>query len=127
LKYQFPALGWAGLIFFLSSLEKIPTIKFFLSPDKLGHSFVFLILTFLTWRAFKYQNSAQWLKDRAILFAFCVAVVYGYSDEFHQRFVPGRLFDLYDILADAFGASLFIAGHWLFKKYSKTPQPADSK
>ncbi|RIH85742.1 VanZ family protein [Calidithermus roseus] len=42
------------------------------------------------------------------LFSWSLAVLYGLSDEIHQMFVPGRVFDLGDWLADAGGAALAI-------------------
>jgi VanZ family protein len=37
--------------------------------------------------------------------AVVACVLFGYSDEFHQRFVPGRQYDLKDLLADGLGAA----------------------
>lgn len=63
------------------------------------------------------------LRDKALLGAFLVATAYGFSDEFHQRFVPGRFSDFYDFLADACGALLFVGVYWLFMRKR---QPASS-
>lgn len=104
------------VIFFLSSLETIPSFKFPLSPDKLGHVGVFFILTFLCWRAFYHQEKILVFKNRAILMAFLVASAYGFFDELHQRFVPGRFYDVYDFLADATGALLFVVLLWYYRK-----------
>jgi VanZ family protein len=38
--------------------------------------------------------------------------VYGASDEFHQRFVPGRTADVLDWLADSLGACAFVIVPW---------------
>jgi len=54
-----------------------------------------------------------WLWQRALGFpgwAWAIATLYGLSDEFHQRFVPGRMFDLADWLADGIGAAI---GAWV--------------
>ena len=85
---------------------------------------MFLIFTLLTWRAFKYQTSISWLRERAILFSMLAAILYGLSDEIHQLYVPGRMFDILDILADSFGALLFILGYWFLRRFRKTPEPS---
>ena len=51
-----------------------------------------------------------------MIFALLLTCVYAYLDEFHQRFVPGRSYDLYDLLADVIGALAFIV---LFKLTEK--------
>ena len=46
--------------------------------------------------------------------ALVLSVFYGLTDEFHQMFVPGRVADLFDLLADAGGAiiGLFVVWAW---------------
>lgn len=41
----------------------------------------------------------------ALAVAFVIAAIYGMTDEFHQRFVPGRECSILDWRADSFGAS----------------------
>ena len=49
----------------------------------------------------------QWPSmKRAALLAWGLAIVYAFSDELHQSFVPGRHPDYRDILSDAAGAAL---------------------
>ncbi len=43
-----------------------------------------------------------------IPFAFCVCLAFGFSDEWHQQFVPGRVFSWSDIGNDGLGALLGI-------------------
>ena len=40
----------------------------------------------------------------AVLVAIVISSLYGVSDEYHQLFVPGRTFDVFDMLADAIGS-----------------------
>jgi len=42
---------------------------------------------------------------RAVLAAILIASIYGVSDEYHQRFVPGRTFEILDMVADAIGSA----------------------
>jgi VanZ family protein len=41
-----------------------------------------------------------------------IAVAYGASDEFHQRFVGGRTADLADLFADSVGAAIALMTCW---------------
>lgn len=40
----------------------------------------------------------------AVLAAIAISSFYGVTDEYHQRFVPGRSFDVLDMAADAIGS-----------------------
>lgn len=40
--------------------------------------------------------------------ALVITIVYGFTDEFHQLYVPGRSADIYDMGADALGGIAFI-------------------
>ena len=55
----------------------------------------------------------------AVPVVFCA--LYGLSDEIHQSFVDGRVFDLLDLAADvagaAFAAGLFV--YWQIRKDSR--------
>jgi len=104
LKYQFPAFLWMGLIFVLSSIpgNYFPEEPFDLF-DKFVHATLFGILTYLIYRGFQYQNKSFFLKHFSIAIAFFICVVYGIFDELHQEFVPGRMPDVTDALADIIG------------------------
>jgi VanZ family protein len=41
--------------------------------------------------------------------AWTIAILYGVTDEWHQSFVPGRVADPRDLLADGVGAALGLA------------------
>lgn len=58
--------------------------------------------------------------------AWVAAALYGLSDEVHQYFVPGRMFDLGDWLADAVGAAL--GAYWAlrWRKVSNTVKASDT-
>lgn len=112
-KYQLPLLLWLLLIFGLSAIQSFPVVKLPLSPDKIVHAGIYFVLCLLGRRAFVHQEQWPWLKDRSLLAALLLAVVYGALDEVHQMYVPGRTPDIYDVLADSFGASLFVGWAWL--------------
>ncbi|MBU1061227.1 MAG: VanZ family protein [Candidatus Omnitrophica bacterium] len=113
LKYWGPLCIYAGIIFYVSSISKpLPDIGI-PSFDKLLHVFEFVVFGFLASRAFRHSS---WLKGgasyRIVIWASLAAILYGISDEFHQSFVPGRIFSLFDVLADSIGGTLgaFIYG-----------------
>ncbi|MBN2013392.1 VanZ family protein [candidate division KSB1 bacterium] len=102
-KFQLPAILWAIAIFVESSFSNLapPPLGIDFS-DKLAHAFVFGILGWLTTRAFINSDNKR-LHARPIMFSILFCLLYGMSDEFHQYFVPGRVSDVYDFLADGLG------------------------
>ena len=110
--YWVPVVTYAGLIFFVSSLsypeEHLPS---FLEEigDKALHAMEYGLLGILSYRAF--QNGANaWCARHALFLAVALAVLYGFTDELHQWFVPRRDADPMDLLADAAGAALVTWG-----------------
>jgi VanZ family protein len=94
-------LGYAGLLFYLSSMSQLPTLAES-ANDKVLHALAYGVLALLAVRAF--HGDRPWLRARPALGAVAFTVAYGASDEIHQIFVPGRSPDLVDLLADAAGA-----------------------
>jgi len=78
--------------------------------DKLIHLAAYAVLGVLACRAFA---TLPCLQGAFVLFvaAFIFALVFGLSDEWHQSFVPGRMADGWDLLADAVGALLGAGGY----------------
>lgn len=92
---------------FLGSSDPNPPMPDFYFPgmDKLAHMVLFgglgaLVSVGIRHAARKPGLTAQWTVP--VLFV----AVYGLSDEIHQRYVPGRTFDLADWAADIAGALL---------------------
>jgi VanZ family protein len=104
-KYWLPVYLYAGLIFMLSSWASPPSGPKILYADKLLHLLEYAILGYLIARAAS-KTSAWKLSRHFRVFAVCAAVLYGFSDEFHQSFVPGREVEMLDVLADGIGAFL---------------------
>jgi VanZ family protein len=44
-----------------------------------------------------------------LIAATCMVLCYAASDEFHQKFVPGRTSSIYDVLVDMIGAMIGLA------------------
>src|SRR3989344_6850085 len=103
-RYWLPVAAWAWLIFYLSS---VPSLDSGLAETadwafrKIAHVVVYAVLTFFVFRALRHGHSTQ-IKT-ALLGAGVFALLYAFSDEFHQRFTPGRHGRLHDVAVDAAG------------------------
>jgi VanZ family protein len=102
-----PAVVWAGLIFAVSSLSKVPDAPSGLS-DKHAHFAVYGVLgALIVWGLTAAgPRRTTW---RAAALAVVLATLYGISDELHQSFVPGREASGADLAADAAGAAVAAA------------------
>jgi VanZ family protein len=104
---------WMGAIFALSSIPSISTPfepGYDFTFKKFAHVTVYGILTALLFGAVRTH-----IRDKgyALLTALLVAVLYAFSDEWHQTFVPGREGTLRDVTIDGIGAvgmSLWLRG-----------------
>ncbi len=115
---QVPVVAWIVIIFWLSSIHKIPSLPIPLS-DKIAHATFYCILCGLTFRAFFLQDRLPALKRFAVLAAFLFTILYGVTDELHQLFVWGRTSDILDVLADSVGGIVCTAFIGLYG-YSKS-------
>lgn len=127
LVYNGPALGFALLIFVMSSLPgyKLPDIGFDFS-DKIVHSLEFGLFGIFLYRAFRYSL----IFSRPYLLTLFVGLPYAVLDEIHQLFVPGRFSSIGDFTADAIGIIIFAGiSAWmnpLKKDISKQPEISDT-
>jgi hypothetical protein len=100
-------LGWMALIFAGSSVpnEVVAAASPRIALDKVAHFGEYSVLAFLL--AGVARRSARGRVAMPLLAVGCIvlAAAYGASDEFHQRFVPGRDAGLDDLAADAIGAT----------------------
>ena len=104
------ALGWAGLIFWQSSLANpFPFLpKEIFSQDKLLHLAAYAVLAGLVAGALATPGAGA--LGRAAALAALLASAYGVTDEWHQGHVPGRDADPWDWAADTAGAIAGAAG-----------------
>jgi VanZ family protein len=104
--YLLPAVGYAVLIFALSSSSlDIEELRPVFEYDKLLHLVEYYILGYLLMRVFTTSLDSS-RAEKAVLATILVGTLYGASDEIHQYFVPGRDCNLFDFLFDAAGATL---------------------
>jgi VanZ family protein len=106
-----PVVLYALAIFVSSSIEQ-PQIVPASVGDKTLHGVAYAGLALLTLRALA---GGAWagVTARAAITAVALAAAYGVTDEVHQLFVPGRVFDARDMLADLTGAAAACAAAWL--------------
>lgn len=98
-------------IFLLSSVPGQTVQAVGLGDDSIhitGHFIMFFLLTLAVYRATK-----------SIPLAIFITVIYAFTDEFHQRYTPGRSSSLKDILTDSLAA--VSAGVLIWKFYPKIP------
>lgn len=101
-----PVLVYTAAIFAASSVSEPPMPGGV--SDRAIHAWVYAGLALLVLRALTNGCWANVSARRAAAAAL-LASAYGLSDEWHQWFVPGRVFDVLDLLADMAGASAAVA------------------
>ena len=100
----FATIVWAGLIFIGSSIQgsTLPA-----APDVtsfLVHFFEYAILGFLLCQIVIRKSKVQSQKfKKKIVVILIIGMLYAISDEVHQLFVPGRNFELIDLVMDGMG------------------------
>lgn len=79
---------------------------------KIAHFIEYLILGILVYNMMIYY-------DRKYYLAIMVCLLYAISDEVHQAFVPGRSYQVHDMLIDSFGSLTGIMLLNMFMKFKK--------
>jgi len=126
--YWLPVLLWMGLIFGLShqsSLHVSDVQVYDFVLKKTAHVMVYATLTLLLWRAIHFTTEVFFV--RSSLWAGLVAWLYAMSDEFHQRFIPGRYASVRDVLIDLAGICLALAVLWGFKYLGDRRMKTDNR
>ena len=112
-----PAIGWAMVLFLLSSLSDSDLSSFAFSfsfpfDDKVMHLALYSVLggTLQFGRLSSSSGLGHWT-------VIAIGIIYGVSDEWHQSFVPGRNPSAADLLADTMGVLMGYAfTYWLLPK-----------
>ncbi len=114
--YWLPAVIWAVIIFSMSE-DPDPAaarlLNFLPNADKIGHMAEYFIFSLLIYLALVKGHALK--AGSAVIRAVFLASLFGASDEFHQKFTPGRCMDIFDWLADTAGALTAHAGFLLNK------------
>ena len=109
-------LAIAGLIFVASSRSHVVAPGITRVDDKIVHFAVYGLLATLVCRIGGGWRGAVW--------SLAIVSAYGASDEWHQSFVPGRMCDVNDWIADTLGAALAIglyAGWPRYRSWLEAP------
>jgi VanZ family protein len=99
--YILPILAYAGMIYFLSSRSHLP-LPAVTGLDKVAHFTEYALFGVLLSRALIGFGARPAV---ALWVTVGLCLLYGASDEFHQRFVPGRSADVRDLAADVIGGT----------------------
>jgi VanZ family protein len=136
LKYWWPAIAWACVIFFLStevfsgantSRFIIPFLRWLLPQAdaetlarihlvirKAAHVANYFVFGWLVLRGVR-GEARGWSWRRSAM-ALLLAVAYAALDEYHQWFVPVRGFAMRDVILDSVGATLAqMSAYWKYR------------
>lgn len=103
LRYWLPLALYMGLIYVQSSYVPPVALTDFEQLDKLAHLGMYAVLGALFLRAYLSLTNGRyglWCALISIVSTF----IYGLTDEWHQSLVPGRVPEIFDLLADGIGA-----------------------
>ena len=98
-----PAVAWAAVLLTSSSIPN-PDVPQIWAGDKVVHALLYGVLAWLVVRALAPEARSP----RALGVAFAALLAFGWADEWHQQFIPGRSRSAADWLADGTGAALAI-------------------
>lgn len=118
LTYWALVFAYALGIFILSSNPKPPEPRVLLGiyipyMDKIEHFFLYGLFGILVYVAF--IRTERFNENE--LFSFIFGVLYAFTDEIHQYFVPGRACDPWDLITDAIGIVAGMAFYiWKWRK-----------
>lgn len=99
-----PAIVWMLAIFVLSATPADTLNNAGLGSDPIhidGHFALFLILCITYYKATK-----------SVLKSLILTIIFAFTDEFHQRFTPGRSSSMFDIYIDTIGALISVLLLW---------------
>lgn len=116
MKRTLPAVLWlmAILVATLTPGEQLPKTPDVIGFDKLVHLTLFLILTFL-WNRVGRAGTNQKLNTKKIITNYLVfGIGFAILVEYLQRFIPGRSFDLWDMLANIAGGAIGTVCFYIF-------------
>lgn len=121
-RYILPGIIWLTIILFLSltpgnELQQVNWNYF--AFDKFAHLAVYTILVHIWLTGLKRQRTSKLLRNKAYLTVISGAFVLGILIEFTQwKFVSGRMFDSWDVVANCTGIFVgTMTSYLLYRNY----------
>ncbi|MFH1888730.1 MAG: VanZ family protein [Candidatus Omnitrophota bacterium] len=107
-KLWLPVFIWAGLVYFMSSIEQLSTGwgVYDLILRKLAHISEYFVLVALLYRALK-DTFSKLTPFYLFAISFTASFLYAVSDEIHQLYVFGRSCSSRDLAFDTLGIIIF--------------------
>jgi VanZ family protein len=119
-KWWLPVIAWMTVIFIGSSIGDVPRVGGKTTDGfvhRAAHLLEFAVLGALWLRALSKDRP---ITKRDLIVTLIGVALYGASDEFHQRFTPGRSSEGLSVLFDVAGG---IGGAWLWRWWASTARP----
>lgn len=120
-RYWLPVILWALVIFVFSSCPTRSASEIHWKDfvvKKTAHMVEYGILCLATYRALISEGIKR---RKAGSYSIIFSILYGFTDEYHQSFTPGRMPRSYDVLFDTIGAVFAIYFVWkLLPRYQKS-------
>ena len=114
-------LLWTGLILFatLTPGDRVPDSFFPNIPyfDKIVHIGLFSVQSFLMIKSFPEPRKHSLLKIKKMVFALLICLSIAVFVEFMQKFVPGRSYELADLIANILGILLGLTTFEILNKF----------
>jgi VanZ family protein len=102
-RYWLPVVFWMGFIFYMSGQKGGDLPSLFVYQDIVFHFCVYAMLAWTFGRALRFEKpSMNFFKIVCLCAVF--GLLYGISDEFHQKFISGRTADIFDVAVDTAGS-----------------------
>lgn len=122
LRYNVFTICWMLLVLLLTLTpgDNMPQTNLWanlLSFDTVAHFGVFAIMVFLMIISLKKQYTYHFLRKKAVIVSLSVSVLYGVLIELLQQAIPGRHFELFDILANSLGCFVGLGLFYLVYKF----------
>ena len=114
-----PLVVYWIVLFILTTTPTDIIPQLFRAQDKLEHFAAYLVLAVLLSLTLHFQKKRVSLSRNLIIATLSLIMIYAAIDELHQIFVPGRIADIFDWMADSLGGAFgILAGHFFIKKGS---------
>jgi VanZ family protein len=123
-RWWLPVIAWMIVIFIGSSIGNVPRVGGKTTDGivhRAAHVLEFAVLGALTLRALSKERP---ITKRELIITLSMVAVYGASDEFHQRFTPGRSSEGLSVLFDIAGGLIGVwAWRWWIMRRPANRQP----